>query len=147
MPRNFSAWIDACIFLVIYGVTVAVVISYNFYMGAVSAVVWLSLAFFARERCRDRQRKFERYFQDIASNVNPVTNYAIENLPQAIFIVDAEERLQWGNAALDSYAGTHVEQGTPVEDFWPELKVKPVWGTSGESVFTHESRQIGRAHV
>ena len=140
MPRNFSAWIDACIFLVIYGVMVAVVISYNFYMGAVSALVWLSLAFFARERCRDRQRKFERYFQDIASNVNPVTNYAIENLPQAVFIVDAEERLQWGNAALDGYAGTHIEQGTSVEDFWPELKVKPVWGTSGESVFTHDTR-------
>ena len=102
MPRNFSAWIDACIFLVIYGMTVAVLISYNFYMGAISALVWLCLAFFAQERCRDRQRKFESYFRDIASNVNPVTNYAIENLPQAILIVDAEQRLQCGNTALDS---------------------------------------------
>lgn len=138
MPRNFSAWIDACIFLVIYGMTVAVLISYNFYMGAISALVWLCLAFFAQERCRDRQRKFESYFRDIASNVNPVTNYAIENLPQAILIVDAEQRLQWGNTALDSYIGTHIEQGTPVEDFWPEMNIKPVWGTSGADVFTHD---------
>ncbi|MFC2469714.1 MAG: DHH family phosphoesterase, partial [Negativicutes bacterium] len=116
MPRNFSAWIDAGIFLVIYGITVAILVSYNFYMGAISAVVWLSLAIFARERCRDRREKFSAYFRDIASNVNPVTNYAIENLPQAILIVDAEGRLQWGNDALDRYVGSHVEQGAPVED-------------------------------
>ena len=141
MPRNFSAWIDACIFLVIYGVTVAVVVSYNVYMGAISALVWLSLALFARERCRERHVKFERYFRDIASNVNPVTNYAIDHLPQAILIVDAEGRLQWGNAALDAYAGSHVEQGTPVEELWPKMPLKSIWGASGEAVFSHESRR------
>ena len=140
MPRNFSAWIDACIFLVIYGVTVAVVLSYNIYMGAISALVWLSLAFFARERCRERQTKFARYFRDIASNVNPVTNYAIDRLPQAVLIVDAEGRLQWGNAALDDYAGTHVEQETPMDEVWPEMPLKSIWGTSGEAVFPHGKR-------
>ncbi|MGP1366385.1 MAG: DHH family phosphoesterase [Schwartzia sp. (in: firmicutes)] len=140
MPRNFSAWIDACIFLVIYGVTVAVVFSYNVYMGAVSALVWLSLAFFARERCRERQTKFERYFRDIVSNVNPVTNYAIDHLPQAVLLVDGEGRLQWGNAALDDYVGAHLEQGMPMEDFWPELSLTSLWGNCGDTVFTHGKR-------
>lgn len=146
MPRNFSAWIDAGIFLVIYGITVAILVSYNFYMGAISAVVWLSLAIFARERCRDRREKFSAYFRDIASNVNPVTNYAIENLPQAILIVDAEGRLQWGNDALDRYVGSHVEQGAPVEDFWPNMILKPIWGQSGDYVFTHEDTHYRAAH-
>lgn len=110
-------------------------------MGAISAVVWVCVAIFSWERCRDRQEKFERYFREVASNVNAVSNYAIENLPQAVLIVDAEGHLQWANAALDDYVGRHLEQGTLVADFWPNLPVHSVWGTSGEAVFTH-----GEAH-
>ena len=135
MPRNLSAWIDLCIHLVVIGVLVLVLMSYNLYVGAISLVIWISMVFFARERCRDRQERFERYCRDVVSNINQISNYAIENLPQAVLIVDSDGRLQWANEALESYLGQKPEQGMPIKSFWPGVILEPIWGMEGEYVF------------
>lgn len=135
MPRNLSAWSDLCIHLVVIGILVLVLMSYNVYVGAISLVIWVSMALFARERCRDRQQRFERYFRDVVSNINQISNYAIENLPQAVLIIDADGRLQWANGALGKYLGQKPEQGTPVKAFWPGVILEPIWGMEGEYVF------------
>ncbi len=143
MPRNFSAWLDSCIFLAVFLVLVIVIASYNLYMGAIGLVTFLALALFARERCRDRHEKFTEYCQNIVSNVNVVSNYAIENLPQAVIIVSLDDqgvgRVEWSNSALTEYTGGVQEMGTPIADFWPRMILKPVWGMSGEYVFTNGS--------
>ncbi|MGN0940127.1 MAG: DHH family phosphoesterase [Selenomonadaceae bacterium] len=140
MPRNLSAWIDSLIFLAAFFVMVLVVASYNVYMAAIGLVTFAVLAFFARERCRDRHEKFVAYCQNIISNVNAVSNYAIEKLPQAVLIVGLDEqgvgRVQWSNKALIDYTGAEQELGTPVTEFWPNMILKPIWGMSGEYVFT-----------
>lgn len=135
MPRNLSAWSDLCIHLVVIGILVLVLMSYNVYVGAISLVIWVSMALFARERCRDRQQRFERYFRDVVSNINQISNYAIENLPQAVLIIDSDGRLQWANGALGEYLGQKPEQGTPVKAFWPGVILEPIWGMEGEYVF------------
>jgi len=135
MPRNLSAWSDLCIHLVVIGILVLVLMSYNVYVGAISLVIWISMALFARERCRDRQQRFERYFRDVVSNINQISNYAIENLPQAVLIIDADGRLQWANDALGEYLGQKPEQGTSVKSFWPGVILEPIWGMEGEYVF------------
>ena len=135
MPRNLSAWSDLCIHLVVIGVLVLVLMSYNLYVGAISLVIWISMVFFARERCRDRQERFERYCRDVVSNINQISNYAIENLPQAVLIVDSDGRLQWANEALESYLGQKPEQGMPIKSFWPGVILEPIWGMEGEYVF------------
>ena len=135
MPCDLSAWIDLCIHLVVIGVLVLVLMSYNLYVGAISLVIWISMVFFARERCRDRQERFERYCRDVVSNINQISNYAIENLPQAVLIVDSDGRLQWANEALESYLGQKPEQGMPIKSFWPGVILEPIWGMEGEYVF------------
>ena len=124
-----------CIHLVVIGVLVLVLMSYNLYVGAISLVIWISMVFFARERCRDRQERFERYCRDVVSNINQISNYAIENLPQAVLIVDSDGRLQWANEALESYLGQKPEQGMPIKSFWPGVILEPIWGMEGEYVF------------
>ena len=146
MPRNLSAWIDLTIHLTIMLVLIGVLNYYNVYLAAISLVVWLCLAIFARDRCRDRTKRFQRYCRMVIANVNEMMNFAVERLPQASMIVDKEGRLQWCNDNLAVYVGSKQEQNTAVEDFWPELNIAPVWNTEGELVFTHGEKAFKVYH-
>ena len=138
MPRNLSAWIDLSIHLFVILMLISILSCYNHFIAAISFVVWLCLAFFAKERCHDRSRRFERYCRNVVRNLNEMMNYAIEDLPQGILIVNQEGRIQWCNERMAEYAGTKPEQDTDVKDIWPAIIIGPVWGTIGEYVFANE---------
>ncbi len=138
MPRNLSAWLDSCIHLAVILLLVFVISSYNFYIGAIGLVIWVCMLFFSRERCRARKNGFTSYCQNIIRNVNDVSNYAVERLPQAVLIVDADGRLQWFNRELEKYLSHRPEIGISIKDFWPGIILTPIWGTEGEYVFAHE---------
>ena len=140
MPRNLSAWIDLTIHLVIMLVLIGVLSYYNFYIAAIAAVVWLALASFARERCTDRARRFERYCRNVVRNINEMLNYAVDELPQAIVIVNEDGRIQWCNDRITAYLPEKPEQDTDIKDVWPGVIVAPVWGQEGEYVFAHEDK-------
>ena len=140
MPRNLSAWIDLSIHLFVILMLIGILSCYNHFIAAISFVVWLCLAFFAKERCHDRSRRFERYCRNVVRNLNEMMNYAIEDLPQGILIVNQEGRIQWCNERMAEYAGTKPEQDTDVKDIWPAIIIGPVWGTIGEYVFANEDR-------
>ncbi len=140
MPRNLSAWIDLTIHLIIMLVLIGVLSYYNFYIAAIAGVVWLALASFARERCTDRSRRFERYCRNVVRNINEMLNYAVDELPQAIMIVNEDGRLQWCNDRIAAYLGEKPEQDTDVKDIWPGIIIAPVWGQEGEYVFAHEDK-------
>ncbi len=140
MPRNLSAWIDLTVHLVVMLVMIGLIASYNIFLAAVGFIVWLCLAFFAWERCNDRTKRFERYCRTVVRNLNEMMNYAIEDLPQAILIVDKEGRIQWSNERIADYVGEKPEQNTDVHDIWPNIIIEPVWGTVGEYIFAHEDR-------
>jgi len=138
MPRNLSAWIDICIHLAVILLLVLVISSYNLYVGTIALVVWACMLFFARERCLARKSGFTSYCQNIIRNVNEVSNYAVERLPQAVLIVDTDGRLQWFNRELEKFLGQRPELGISIKDFWPGIILTPIWGTEGEYVFAHE---------
>ena len=140
MPRNLSAWIDLTIHLIVMLALVGVLSYYNTYIAVIAFVLWLCLVSFARERCYDRSRRFERYCRNVISNINEMMNYAMENLPQAVLIVDKERRIQWTNRRIAEYAGCVPEQGTDVKELWPGIIVEPVWDTEGEYIFPDGER-------
>lgn len=141
MPRNLSAVIDAVLFLVVTAALVGTIFLYNVFLGFGAGLLWLVMLLFAVDRCKDRDRKIKRYFRDVISNVNSLTNYAIEELPQAILLINATGRMEWSNRALSSktYLGRKVEPGELITEFWPELPMA-AWGSEGESVFAAGDR-------
>ena len=138
MPRNLSAWVDLTLHLFIMLVLITVLWFYNSFLAATAFVVWVCLAAFARDRCRDRSVRFERYTKSVIANVNELMNYAMERLPQAIFVVDAEGRIQWASSQAEAFLGHAPEHGTDIKDDWPNMILEPVWGTEGEYIFAHE---------
>ena len=142
MPRNLTAWIDICIHLAIIFVLVLVLSYYNFYVAAISFLVFLCMASFARERCMDRRHAFRNYCDNVIRNVNELSNYAIEQLPQAVFLVDKDGRLQWSNHEMEEYLGKPPESGFSIMDYWPGIILDPIWGSKGEYIFSHEDRRF-----
>ncbi len=141
MPRNLSAVIDAILFLVVTAALAGTIFIYNTFLGLASGLLWFVMLLFAIDRCKDRDKKIKRYFRDVISNVNSLTNYAIEGLPQAIFLLNSTGRLEWSNQTLfgERFLGRKVEPGEQMTDFWPELPVS-AWGSEGEAVFAVEDR-------
>ena len=141
MPRNLSAWVDLTVHLIVMLALALVTFCYNSYVGTAALLLWALLAAFAWERCRDRERRFERYCMGIIRNVNDVMNYAVDRLPQAILVVEKDGHLEWCNRQVEEYlGGIKPEQGTPVLDFWQDFKIEEIWGTEGEYRFAHEGR-------
>ena len=147
MPRNMSAWMDLTLQLFIMLVMIFLLACYNRILAGTVFLVWICLALFARERCRDRSRRFERYCRNVVQHISASAMYAIESLPQSIIIVSQDERLQWCNDRLGKCLGQKPEQGIDVHDFWPGLIVAPIWGTEGEYVFSHEGHYYKVRHV
>lgn len=136
MPRNLSAWIDLTIHLVVMLALIGVLSYYNSYIAVIAFVLWLCLVSFARERCRDRSKRFERYCKNVISNINEMMDYAMENLPQAILIVDENGRIQWTNRRISEYLGAVPDQDMDIREFWPGILIEPVWDKEGEYIFT-----------
>ena len=127
MPRNLSAWIDLTIHLLIMLVLIGLLSYYNQYIATIAGVVWLALASFARERCVDRSRRFERYCRNVVRNISEMVNYAVEELPQMVIVVNEQGRLQWCNNQTASVLGLKPEQDTDVKDIWPGIIITPIW--------------------
>ena len=146
MPQNLSAWIDLTIHLIVMLALALVTFCYNSYVGAAALLVWALLTAFAWERCRDRERRFERYCMGVIRNVNHVMNYAVDALPQSILLVNKDGHLEWCNDQLGAtLGGTKPEQGTAVADFWPKVDIAALWDEEGEHHFSHEGRSY-RVH-
>ena len=147
MPRNLSAWIDLTIHLIVMLALALVTFCYNSYMGTAALLLWAILAAFSWERCRDRERRFDRYCMGIIRNVNDVMNYAVDRLPQAILVISKDGHLEWCNNQLGAaLGGTKPEQGTAVVDFWPKFNSEAVWGMEGEYRLSHEGRSYRIYH-
>ena len=146
MPRNLNAWLDICFILFAALILTGILAAYNLFIGAVAAIVWLLLLFFARERCLCRSEEFDHYCHTVISNVNSVANYALEQMPQVILMVDQSGRIQWFNKELEKHIDVEPAYNMALADFWPELDMEPIWGRSGTLVFVHDNVHYRTIH-
>ncbi len=135
MPRRLSAWIDICITLTIIVGLLLTISCYNPYFTMSGLLLLACLGAFLRERHFDRRRALADYYQNVIKNVNELSNVALEQLPQAILIVDRDNRIEWYNSELPRWLGQKPELGTIIYDFWPDLNLDAFWGKIGETVF------------
>lgn len=136
MPQNASVWVDLRIYLIVVVGLLIVIMFYNKYVAVVGFALLIALFIYGRERCRNRQRELEEYYQNVVKNINVLTNYAVDCLPLAILVVSSDGRLKWGNNELTNWLGAKPEAGTLVKSFWEKIVIEPVWGKDGSYAFS-----------
>ncbi|MBB5337204.1 DHH family phosphoesterase [Pectinatus brassicae] len=140
MPRRLSSWIDICITLIVITGLLLTLLCYNIYLAAAGLLLLICLLLFLRERNHDRQKALSDYYQNVVKNINEISNYALDQLPQVILIVDRDSRLEWHNNELIKWLGKEPELGTVIHEFWPELNLDALWGQIGEIVFSNNNK-------
>ena len=140
MPKNLSAWLDLVICLVVMAALIAVLYMYNPSLASMAAILWLSLAVFARERCAYRQKKLTRYADTVIGSVGEMVVYATEKIPHGILMINKEGRIEWTNDSITDFLDKKPEMDTDINIIWPDLNIEEIWGEEGELVFPAGSR-------
>ena len=118
MPKNLSAWLDLVICLVVMAALIAVLYMYNPSLASMAAILWLSLAVFARERCAYRQKKLTRYADTVIGSVGEMVVYATEKIPHGILMINKEGRIEWTNDSITDFLDKKPEMDTDINVIW-----------------------------
>ncbi len=139
LPRNLTAHVDFAVFLTAFGLMLVILAGYDGYMAAMGAALWIALAAFARERCRDRDNRFARYLNSVVGAIGFMSKTASENLPQAILIVNDDFRIEWANDRVKGVMGQEIAENIDIRELWPNLVPQGKdFAEEGEFVFADE---------
>lgn len=138
MPSKLSIWIDICITLIASFIILVILFQYNWYICGGGTVLWICLFFYLKERSIERRNALKDYYENVIKNVNELSNFALEKLPQVIMVVNKENRLEWYNHELHRWLDHPPELGSFITDMWPNLPIDNIWGRNGKTIFSQD---------
>ena len=140
MPGKLSLWLDICVTMIAVLLLLVIMFQYDWYIAAGGITLWCCLFLYLRERSRQRRRALKDYYENVIRNVNELSNYALENLPQVIMVINKEMRLEWYNHELQRWLAHPPELGSFITEMWPSLPVDNIWGRDGKCIFSQDDK-------
>lgn len=126
--------------LIIIGVLLLVICWLNWIMALFSLLfVVVAYLIAARSLCKQQQKLTEQ-FDTIAKGITQATNFAIQNLPTAIVIIDSKARLCWYNSVFRDWMPQDLDKTQRLNTFIPSLRLDKLWGKSGYFIEQIEDR-------
>lgn len=135
MGQGPSFWFDTRVYLAVSAALLAVIVFYNKFVGVIGAILLYALYLYGRERHLERQRAMNAYLDSMSQYVGQASVYALQSLPLAIAIVDAQGNLHWHNSVLADWAGVEVAPGDNLTKAWPQIELGRLWGKAGLETF------------
>ena len=128
-------WREARLYLIVALALLALFGFYNLYIALLGAFILGALYLYGREQRHENQRELEAYIKKLAVQVGAAENYALEELPLAIAVIDQEGLVCWHNDRLLEWSEGRLHTGTRIDLLWPELLPNGWWGQAGEFTF------------
>ncbi len=140
MSGKLSTWIDICVTLIASFNLLVILFQYDWYIFGGGIVLWICLFFYLKERNVERRKALKNYYENVIKNVNELSNFALEKLPQVIMVINKENRLEWYNHELQRWLNEVPELGSFITDMWPNIPVDSIWGRNGKCIFSQDDR-------
>ncbi len=140
MPGKLSLWVDICITMIVSILLLVIMLQYDWYIAVGGIMLWCCLFLYLKERSQERRRVLWSYYENVIKNVNELSNYALENLPQVIMVINKDMRLEWYNHELQRWLKHPPEIGSFVTDMWPNMPVDNIWGRNGQCIFSQDDK-------
>lgn len=140
LPRNLSAWIDLSINLFIMLIMSGLLFHFNHMLGYASFLLWISLAIFTFDRCKIRAKDFENYCKNVVESFGETMNYAFNDLPMAVLIVNKDGRMEWCNQITHRFTDKNLEIGMLIDEFWQGIFNEKIFAEEGSYVFKSNDR-------
>ena len=93
MIGKLSVWIDICVTMIASLGLLIVLLQYNWYIFGGGVVLWICLILYLKERCIERRQTLRKYYENVVKNVNELSNFALEKLPQVIMVINKDSRI------------------------------------------------------
>ena len=140
MISKLSVWIDICITMIASLGLLIVLLQYNWYIFGGGVVLWICLMLYLKERCIERRRTLKKYYENIIKNVNELSNFALERLPQVIIVINKESRIEWYNHEFERWFKITPQIGSFIYNVWPNMPIDKFWGRDGSCVFSQDNK-------
>ncbi len=146
MPRRSSTWVDIRIHLFVIFAFSLILMIYNRYVAFFGFILLTLLFVYGRERCHDRERALDEYYNNVVKNINELSNYAIDNLPLTIMVLNYQGRVQWVNDEFARWLGEKPEIGVDINNYWQSIDVQAFWDTEGDFTFAEDGKTYEVKH-
>ncbi len=140
MSGKLSVWIDICVTMVASLLLLVILIQYDWYIAVGGTVLWICLLLYLKERSQERRRVLKDYYENVIKNVNELSNFALEKLPQVIMVINKDMRLEWHNHELQRWLKEPPELGSFITDMWPNIPIDSIWGHDGKTIFSQDDK-------
>lgn len=125
----FGAFEKTAIFVII---VLLLVIAWLNWQMALFGLLFVIVAYLysSRALCKQRQQRYEQ-FNTIAKGITQASNFALQNLPTAIVIIDSKARVCWYNSVFRDWMPQDPDKTQRLNGFIPSLRLDKIWGKSG----------------
>lgn len=115
---GLSLWITS--------VLVLIVVFYNPLLGVLGILALLYLLFHNWQSNRQRQKKMQKYIEELYSDMDSAARYAILNMPVPLTMLDFDGRISWYNSKFSEMLGMKDLLGVNLEELVHHFDVEKI---------------------
>lgn len=117
---------DARIYLWIIGALVLILMFYNIYIGLLGVGVFIYLNVYAWRSSRQSNKRWQKYIEDLSSDIDSAARYAILNLPIPLTLVDFDGKVTWYNSKFSEIIEETELIGADLSEMVPSLNLDEI---------------------
>ena len=113
-------------------VLLILIIAYlNWLLAILSAIVVVAVYLINYNTIHNRRRLAREQFSAMMKNVTQAANFALQNLPTAIVLVNKQGTLVWNNSVFADWVPVDWNKLQKMSTLIPGFRIDKIWGKSG----------------
>lgn len=132
MKTITSRWtaLEVTIFVVI-AVLVGIIAYINWPLALLACIVVIAGYLYNYKMIHRRRRLLIQYLDSVVKGVTQGSNFALQNLPTAMVVIDSKARICWSNSVFRDWLPCDMDKTQRLNGLIPSLRLDKLWGKSG----------------
>ena len=122
-------------FLIVIVILLGIIAVYNWVVSLLALIIIGGVYILFRKNVLEGSKEMNQFFNAISQSVDQASNYAVQNLPIGIAIIDMQSTLCWANSVFIDWVG-EIDENQDLQSIMPNLQTDKFWGKFG-SFFEH----------
>lgn len=122
-------------FLFVIVILLGIIAVYNWIVSLLALIIIGGVYVLFRKNVLEGNKEMNLFFKAISQSVDQATNYAVQNLPIGIAIIDTQSTLCWANSVFLGWVG-EIDENQDLQSIMPNLNTDKFWGKFG-TFFEH----------
>lgn len=103
---------------------------YNWTIALLCLIAIVAVYLLTRKTVKERNKELNLYLDAMTQSIDQASNYALQNLPTGIAIVDIKSRVCWSNSVFRDWIGD-LDENQRLQSIMPNFRSDKFWGKSG----------------